>query len=142
VKEDRNEERRKLGRALCYLDAIEPKSRQLIGHASDVCGEGLNLISKYKIPLSEEFLISVEFPGKGESVSLVIRSIWSELNQNPVFYKTGFKIIEPSSETIHLLNQLVGSLVKGVKRTFKYTRQIASLQEPDLQTSNSYYLGN
>jgi hypothetical protein len=139
---DRNEERRKIERSLCYLDVIEPTTRQLIGHAGDINCEGLNLITKSKIPLSEDLLICVEFPGNDTCVSLVLRSIWSELYQEPFFYKTGCQIIEPSSETIRLLNQLVGSLVKGVKRSFKYTRKVASLQEPDLQTSNSYYLGN
>jgi hypothetical protein len=142
MNEDSKEERRKLDRSLCYLDVIEPTTKQLIGHAGDISREGLNLVTKLEIPLSEDLLVNVGFPGNEASVSLVLRSIWSELNKDPVYYKTGCQIIEPSSETIHLLNELVGSLIKGVKRTFKYTNRIASLQEPDLQTSHLSTLGN
>jgi hypothetical protein len=114
------EDKRNLERRLCYLDAYEQATGDLIGSASNLHQEGLMLISKAEIPLIKDLSISLEIPGYEESkTQLVINGVWNRKNMEPDFFNTGCQIIKPTPEVISAINNLLMALEKGASSPYK-----------------------
>jgi len=104
------EENRKLERFLTYLEVTDRTSGDLVGHAANIHQEGLLLISKTEIELSRDISIWAELPGDQKIESkfpLVINGLWNETCVEPDHYKTGFKIVKPSLDTITEINKII-----------------------------------
>jgi hypothetical protein len=115
------EDKRKLERRICYLDAYEQATDDLIGNASNIHPEGLMLISKAEIPLFKDLSISLVVPGYEESkIQLVINGVWNREYKYPEldFFNTGCRLIEPTPEVISALNNLYVALGKGAKSPY------------------------
>ena len=112
---------RKLERSLCYLKAIKEGAEELIGHVGDIHYEGLNIVSENELPLHDDLTICLETLEDEFKISLVIKGVWNQMNDEPTHYTTGCQIIDPTSETIDAINKLIESLKKGGRRPFKYS---------------------
>jgi hypothetical protein len=115
------EDKRRHQRSLCYLKAIKAETGEHIGHVGDIHHEGLNIVTENEIPLSDDISICVETLEEEIQISLVIKGIWNQMNEEPTHYKTGCKIIDPSSETIDAIHKLIETLKNGGRRPFKYS---------------------
>ena len=112
------QEKRKLKRSLCYLKAMEHETGDLIGHVGDIHHEGLNLVTKREVPLSSDLSIMVEEPESDQRISLVIKGVWNQRHDEPVHFRTGCQIINPSQETIDAINKLIELFQSGTKRRY------------------------
>ena len=115
------EGKRKLERSLCYLKAINEETGEHIGHVGDINNGGLNLISKSEIPLHDDLTVCVETLEEEVKISLVIKGVWNQMNEEPNHYRTGCQIINPSPEIIDTIYKLVEALKNGGRRPFKYS---------------------
>ena len=120
---------RKLERSLCYLKAIKDDTGEHIGHVGDIHHEGLNLISEDEIPLHDDVSICVETLEEEVKIPLVIRGVWTQMNEEPNHYSTGCQIINPSSETVEAIYELIEALKKGGRNPFKYNSPIYGQQK-------------
>jgi hypothetical protein len=119
------EDKRKLERSLCYLKAIKEDTGEHIGHVGDIHHEGLNLVSKNEIPLHDDLSICVETLVEEVIISLVVKGVWNQTNEEPKHYRTGCQIIDPSSEIVEAIYELVETLKKGGRNPFKYNSPMA-----------------
>jgi hypothetical protein len=125
LKLEKLEDKRRHQRSLCYLKAIDGETGKHIGHVGDIHHEGLNLISEVEMPLQNDLSISVETLGEEIKISLVIKGVWNQMNDEPTHYKTGCQIIDPSPETIDGIHKLIKALKKGGRNPFKYNSPIS-----------------
>jgi hypothetical protein len=114
------EEKRKHQRSLCYLNAIEGETGEVIGHVGDIHHEGLTLISEHEIPLDDVLPIVIETLGEEVRISLIIKGIWNLTHEEPKHYRTGCQIINPSSMTIDAIYKLIEALKNGGRNPFKH----------------------
>ena len=94
------EDKRKHQRSLCYLKVIKEGTGEYIGHVDDIHHEGLSLVSEGEIPLHDNLSICVETLEEDVKISLVVKGVWNQKNEEPDHYITGCQIINPSSEAI------------------------------------------
>jgi hypothetical protein len=120
------EEKRKFERSLCYLKAIKEETGEHIGHVGDIHHGGLNIISEDELPLHDDLSICVETPREEVRISLVIKGVWNQTNDEPEHYRTGCQIINPSSEIVDAIYKLIEALKKGGRNPFKYNSPMAS----------------
>ena len=118
------EDKRRQQRSLCYLNVIEEETGNHIGHVGDIHHEGLNLVSEDELSLHNNLSICVETLEEEIKISLVIKGVWNQMNEEPNHYKTGCQIINPSSETIDAIHKLIEALKKGGRNPFKYNKPI------------------
>lgn len=111
-------EKRKFKRSLCYLKATAHETGDLIGHVGDITHEGLNLVSKRELPLSSNLAIQVEEPESDQTISLIIKGIWNQRNDEPLHFRTGCQILSPSPETIEAINKLIELFHSGSKKRY------------------------
>jgi hypothetical protein len=119
------DDKRRHQRSLCYLKAIEEQTGKHIGHVGDIHHGGLNLISEYELPLHDDLSICVETLEEEVIISLVIKGVWNQMNEEPKHYRTGCQIIEPTSEIIDAIQELTEALKKGGRNPFKYNSPIS-----------------
>jgi hypothetical protein len=119
------EEKRKFERTLCYLKAIKDDTGEHIGHVGDIHHEGLNLVSKDEIPLNDDLSICLETLEEEVKIPLVVKGVWNQMHEEPKHYKTGCQVINPSSEAIDAIYNLVEALNKGGRNPFKYNEPMA-----------------
>ncbi len=112
------EERRKQKRSLCIIDVFDQTTGEIIGNAVDIHHEGLNLISKDKMPLLSDLSIYLEDPVNEITIPLIIKGVWNQVNKDPVYYNTGCQIVDPSPEIICSINDLLENSQKSVERRF------------------------
>ena len=120
------EERRKLGRSLCYLDIIDPATGKLLGNANDINHGGLMLISKDEIPLQTDIPVCVDIPNNDVRIQLVINGVWNQINRNPDFYNTGCRIVSASTESINAIISFYETLKKSTRNAYKFMCHSAS----------------
>ena len=106
------EEKRRLKRwhLVYYLRAFDEETSSLLGHVVDINTEGLKLVSEWPLPVPKVFRVWMEVPrdsGESRRVSLQVRSLWSQRDENPRFYNTGFELIASSSPTTERIAELI-----------------------------------
>jgi len=111
-------ERRKHKRSLCLIDVFNQRTSDLIGHVGDIHHEGLNLISKDKIPLFSDLSILLKDPVNKITIPLIIKGLWNRMNENPVYYNTGCQIDEPSPELLCSINDMLEKSKETAERRF------------------------
>jgi len=103
----RKQKRRDL---IYYLIVFGEDAEQPIGHLVDITAEGMMLISEETIETDKVFrlriVLSAEIEGSKE-VTLSAKSKWCREDENPAFYNTGFKLINPSAEHIKIIEHLI-----------------------------------
>ena len=95
-----------------YLRVFECDNGQLLGHLVDVTTEGLMLVSERRIPNGQEFDLRMEIPTEDgiRNIPLKTYSVWSDYDINRSFFDTGFELVDPSSETIYQIRELIDEL--------------------------------
>ena len=62
----------------------------------------------------QELDISVKTPGRDVCIQLTIKGVWNKSHEEPLHYSnrtvTGCRIIDPSPETTHAINELLMAL--------------------------------
>jgi hypothetical protein len=97
------EDKRRHKRSLCHFKVIKEETGEHIGHVGDIHHEGLNLISENEIPLNDDLSICVETLDEDVNISLVVKGVWNQMNEESNHYETGCQIINPTSETINAI---------------------------------------
>jgi hypothetical protein len=106
------ENRRKLKRwhLIYYLRVFEITTGNLAGHVVDINDEGVKLISEKTIDLNEKFKFKMNYPqedGMTGELFLEAQSLWNEVDINPSFYCTGFRIVNPDARDIDIIRKLI-----------------------------------
>jgi hypothetical protein len=104
------EKRRKPERFNLNLDVIEQTTDNYIGSTGNIHHEGLMLISKVELALSLDIPIWLEMLGdKGieSKIPLFINGVWNKKTMYHGIYHTGCRIVEPSPEDIHEIDELM-----------------------------------
>lgn len=106
------DDRRKLLRRqlIYYLPVFDFESNYLVGHIVDATSQGLMLISIDPIETGKVFHFAMDLPletGK-EHIEFFVRSQWAKSDEeNPIFFNTGFELVEIKEKDIHQLVILI-----------------------------------
>ena len=106
------EDKRKLKRRdlISYLRVFGEDPDKTIGHLVDITTEGIMLISEEAIETGMVFQLRMVLPAEIEGsreVTFSAESKWCREDENPAFYNTGFKLINPSPEHIKIIEHLI-----------------------------------
>ena len=64
------------------------------------------LISKFEVPLQKDIPVFVEVPDRETEIQIVIHGVWNQGNRDPDYYNTGFRIVDPTPESINVIYEL------------------------------------
>lgn len=98
-------ENRKLTRwrLIYHLRVFDCDTNTLLGHIADVSDSGVMVINEEPIEINKDFNLWMEIPtedGGRENMAVQARSVWTTLDFNPQFNKTGFYLKDTSAEVI------------------------------------------
>ncbi len=82
----------------------------LLGHAGDINLGGLMLIGESPIETHRMYSLRMAIPGsdhKIEHISQEAESVWSRQDANPAFYDTGFKLVDPTPNSVRMIRQMI-----------------------------------
>lgn len=94
-----------------YFDVIDLKTKKSLGHLIDLTIDGLQIISKAKIPKGKLITMRIELPEEvheTREIYITAESVWNRQDENPEIFYTGFKIVTitpPYGEVIDMLIQ-------------------------------------
>lgn len=106
-------DKRKLPRKnlVYYLKVFNRESGELLGHLVDITQEGLMLVSENTIPENTLFSLRINFPRDifgEETLDFSALSLWCRPDVNPLFYDTGFRLMDISLDRMLLIKRLMG----------------------------------
>jgi len=107
VEVERKQERRDL---ITYLRVFGENAEQPVGHLVDITTEGMMLISEEPVETGKVLQLRVVLPAKIEEskeISLSAKAMWCREDENPAFYNTGFKLVNPSPEHIKIIEHSI-----------------------------------
>ena len=93
-----------------YLRVFDNETETLLGHVGDINLDGLMLIGESPIETHRIYSLRMEIPGSGhknEHISLEAESAWSRQDANPDFYDTGFRLIDPTPNSVRMIRELI-----------------------------------
>jgi len=97
-----------------YLRVFDNNTGELLGHLADLTTEGVMLVSDQDIPVGKDYVLKMEYPERDNrkqgSIILNAHSLWSNPDINSQFYDNGFKLIDPSAESVTILRELIDEL--------------------------------
>lgn len=96
-----------------YLRVFDQATDQMMGHIADISAEGMMLVHEQPIETNKEFSIWMEIPreeGRRSRVSLNAMSLWTKVDVNPDFFRTGFRLLSPSESVIRGIEDMVQAL--------------------------------
>ena len=97
-----------------YLRIFDQSDGSLLGHVIDISEAGLMLLSEIPIEINKDYDLSLELPGSGgknrQKISLKAHSIWQSTDANPDLVDTGFKLINPDSNSVKAIKNLIAEL--------------------------------
>lgn len=99
-----------------YLRVFDQTTDQMMGYIADVSEEGMMLVHEQPIATNKEFHIWMEIPrdeGRRVRVSLRALSLWTKVDVNPDFFRTGFRLLNPSAGVIQGIEDMVQALGFG-----------------------------
>ncbi len=106
------EERRKLKRRylMFYSRVFDTRKGVLLGYLCDLTVEGAMLISEAPIPTGVLFSLRMDLPEsfypQRTYLQFEARSIWCRPDIDPLFYNTGFHLLEMSPEDAAAIEQI------------------------------------
>lgn len=107
--DERNQERWLLVNNLRVFNAEDNK---ILGHLVNVTIEGIMLISEHPLAVDTDFHLKMAIPigDKTTDIELDARSIWTKIDDDPHFYKTGLQFSLCSEESIQAISALIDKL--------------------------------
>lgn len=110
-----NERRRKTRQRLVSLTVVLDKvSGEVLGRIGNLTCEGLMLCSDRPLATGERFHLQIQLPDEvaGHTrVDLEARSLWSQRAMDPMYYATGFEILNLSDTDRHVIEVLIQDAV-------------------------------
>jgi len=108
-------ERRSLKRwhLVYYLRIFDQETESLVGHVMDITTSGVKVVSEWPVPTGKRFQLWMEIPretGEPHKVSFAAESLWSNEDDNPEFFNTGLRLIDPSERTVNSIRKLIDQL--------------------------------
>ena len=97
-------------RLIYHLRVFDRATDVMLGHIADISDSGLMLVHEEPIEMEKDFDLWMETPredGGRERVAVQARSVWTSLDANPRFHKTGFHLKETSEEVIAAIRLMV-----------------------------------
>ncbi|MEM7209466.1 MAG: PilZ domain-containing protein [Pseudomonadota bacterium] len=108
LENDRREIKRR--HLIFHLRVFDRITNEKLGHIVDISPEGMMLVSEEPIPVDQNFQLRMHLPNHEDAIEphdFEARSCWSNNDINPMFYDTGFHVIQATSEHIQLVKRLV-----------------------------------
>ena len=96
-----------------YLSVYDQQTNVLLGQIIDISRGGMRLISQEPIPAGKHFHLVLDVSlesGKQQKVLLEARSIWSQEDDNPDLFATGFQFIDLSQEAVLCIQEIIAEL--------------------------------
>jgi hypothetical protein len=105
--------KRRLKRYSVRLKVYDQDSKKLIGYIEDISIRGMNIKSTHRLPEMQE--INVWFGAKDETdsakIQLTVIKVWDAFTDTiPRFYNTGLHFINPSEQSLDLIQELIYEL--------------------------------
>jgi len=109
VKEQRKHQRRHL---IMYLKVYDVEANQLLGHLGDINPEGIMLVSEAPIETNKEFHLKMLLPREytDQPFEFKARSLWCRNDINPIFYDTGFELLDQRNKDFVFIRELIEEL--------------------------------
>lgn len=108
MKKTRNTKRRHL---IFYLKVFDEKTNELIGHLADITTKGIMLVSEKPVATNQTFNLKMVLPEsfeKKEYLNFSARSLWCKNDVNPLFYDTGFELLDSGPEEFSVIEEIIG----------------------------------
>ena len=96
-----------------YLRVNDLDQQKLLGHVVDISRDGMRLISDQPITVAQDYNVKLEVSIYGrrfDNIVLVARSVWSQTDDNPSLYDTGFHFEQVSPESDEAIQTLIEEL--------------------------------
>ena len=96
-----------------YLRVFDNETDSLLGHVGDINVGGLMLIGDRSIEILRMYSLRMAIPAndhKTEHILLEAESVWSRKDTNPYFYDTGFRLIDPTPNSVRMIRQLIDEM--------------------------------
>jgi hypothetical protein len=95
-----------------YLKVFDTRTRQYIGHLSDITTEGVMVKSDQWLETGIEYHLKIELPTpvrNREIIEFRCRSVWCRKKPKSAYFSTGFQILEISSEDKEVIEYLINT---------------------------------
>jgi hypothetical protein len=94
-----------------YKPVIDQDTREIVGHLSDISGEGFKLDTQKPVPVERDFRFLVSLSSEvadKPSMSFVARSKWCRVDPlDPYVYNVGYLLIQISPEDQEIFNRMM-----------------------------------
>ena len=101
-------------RPVIYLKVFQQPGDQLIGHLVDISDQGIMLVTEERVETGERLQLSFLPPvdaGAGEPVHFEAEVRWCRPEANPELFDLGLRVIAPTAEYRHAMQQLTSGYV-------------------------------
>lgn len=108
--DERNQERWLL---IHYLRVFNAKDHELLGHLVNVTTEGILMISETPLSTGKDYQLKMAIPlddGKTADIELQARAIWTKVDEDPHFHKTGLRFTHCSEPSLQAISALIKKL--------------------------------
>lgn len=96
-----------------YLAVYDQENDSSLGQILDISMGGLRLLSEKPIPVKARFHIVIDVSlesGKKGKIPVEAKSVWSQDDDNPGFYVTGFQFFGLSSQAKQFIRAVIDEL--------------------------------
>jgi hypothetical protein len=93
-----------------YLEIIDNKTDKCLGHLVDITPEGLMMISQEEMEADSEFHLRMLLPETAydkKSISFKAKSRWVKKDVNPMFFASGYQIVDIGSVESETITSLI-----------------------------------
>lgn len=106
-------ENRKNKRHRVRLKVIDQQTGELLGYAEDLHIEGMRLTSKKSFPANTEIIFWLVKDEETVKIPLTAFRVWSSFYDTvPVFYYSGFHFVNPTSESLDSIQDIIRELAE------------------------------
>ena len=93
-----------------YIRVFDEAAGTMLGHIAGITVEGMMVISERPVPVDTVFQLSIELHSDEdhrERIYVEAKSIWARQDANADFYDVGFQLINPASEVVKKIDELI-----------------------------------